>query len=96
MRVAGQTGSGKTYTMLGKGEAPGLYLLAAKDIFSRVDALHSVCISFYEIYQGQLFDLLNDKKKLVVREDAAKVTNIVGMCDTAPGRGTREDARGCE
>lgn len=30
----GQTGSGKTYTMLGDGnKIPGLYLLAAHDIF---------------------------------------------------------------
>ena len=29
----GQTGSGKTFTMMGKATSPGLYLLAAYDIF---------------------------------------------------------------
>ena len=30
----GQTGSGKTFTMMGKENSPGLYLLAAYDIFT--------------------------------------------------------------
>lgn len=30
----GQTGSGKTHTMLGNQEIPGMYLLAADDIFA--------------------------------------------------------------
>lgn len=29
----GQTGSGKTYTMIGKNQTPGIYVLAANDIF---------------------------------------------------------------
>ena len=29
----GQTGSGKTFTMMGENASPGLYLLAAKDLF---------------------------------------------------------------
>lgn len=35
----GQTGSGKTYTMLGdvQDKVPGLYLLAAYDIFSIIE-----------------------------------------------------------
>ena len=32
-----------------------------------------------EIYGGKLFDLLNDRKKLVMREDGAKMVNIVGL-----------------
>lgn len=58
----GQTGSGKTYTMLGDGgKVRGLYLLAAFDIFEIVKQHRdlSVWVSFYEIYCGKLYDLLN-------------------------------------
>ena len=71
----GQTGSGKTYTMLGEQNVRGLYLLAAYDIFEYLGKYEhegehnhnnnnnnnrlSVWISFYEIYCGKLYDLLN-------------------------------------
>lgn len=78
----GQTGSGKTYTMLGEATVPGLYLLAALDIF-QVIALEtpqlSVFVSFYEIYCGKLHDLLNDRQQLFAREDAQQQVNIVGL-----------------
>jgi kinesin family protein 2/24 len=58
----GQTGSGKTYTMLGDGNnIKGLYLLAAQDVFNMINSFQdiSVWVSFYEIYCGKLYDLLN-------------------------------------
>ena len=36
-------------------------------------------VSFFEIYGGKLFDLLNGRKKLVSREDAGKNVVIVGL-----------------
>ncbi|KAJ1649459.1 hypothetical protein IWQ61_009465 [Dispira simplex] len=77
----GQTGSGKTFTMLDPRN--GLYVLAASDIF----ALHSqpqfnhltVLVSFFEIYQSQLYDLLNNRKKLHAREDAKQQVCITGL-----------------
>lgn len=36
-------------------------------------------ISFYEIYCGKLFDLLNERKLLFAREDAKSNINIVGL-----------------
>ena len=33
----GQTGSGKTYTMMGEPGVPGLYMLAANEIFNLVE-----------------------------------------------------------
>lgn len=75
----GQTGSGKTHTMMGpvkdkECHVPGMYLLAAYDIFTLL-ADHtydgfSIRISFYEIYCGKLFDLLNERKQVLAREDA--------------------------
>ena len=66
----GQTGSGKTYTMLGDGESVrGLYLIAADDIFNKVHQFEklTVWISFYEIYCGKLYDLLNERNILFAR-----------------------------
>ncbi|XP_015266918.1 PREDICTED: kinesin-like protein KIF24 [Gekko japonicus] len=80
----GQTGAGKTYTMIGSHQNPGLYALAARDIFRHLETsqagkdLH-VWISFYEIYCGQLYDLLNGRKRLFAREDSKHVVQIVGL-----------------
>ncbi|KAI7904100.1 P-loop containing nucleoside triphosphate hydrolase protein [Cokeromyces recurvatus] len=77
----GQTGSGKTYTMLDS--KLGLYVLAARDVFSLIRQpkyKHLIaCIGFYEIYQGHLYDLLNDRKKLFAREDGKQNVVIVGL-----------------
>ncbi|NXO11240.1 KIF24 protein, partial [Oriolus oriolus] len=80
----GQTGAGKTYTMIGNHRNPGLYALAAKDIFRHLEASPPrkdliVLISFYEIYCGQLYDLLNGRKRLFAREDGKHVVQIVGL-----------------
>ncbi|XP_053155756.1 kinesin-like protein KIF24 isoform X2 [Hemicordylus capensis] len=80
----GQTGAGKTYTMIGTHQNPGLYALAARDIFGQLETsptrkdLH-VWISFYEIYCGQLYDLLNGRKRLFAREDSKHIVQIVGL-----------------
>ncbi|XP_058027943.1 kinesin-like protein KIF24 isoform X2 [Ahaetulla prasina] len=65
----GQTGAGKTYTMFGTHKTPGLYALAANEIFKQLETTQArkdlhVWISFYEIYCGQLYDLLNGRKRI--------------------------------
>ena len=78
----GQTGSGKTFTMMGEGSSPGLYLLAARDLFFYRDQYFrniKFTVSFYEIYCGKLHDLLNDRNQLFAREDAKQNVNIVGL-----------------
>ncbi|KAK7481620.1 hypothetical protein BaRGS_00027136 [Batillaria attramentaria] len=83
----GQTGAGKTHTMMGGNEVPGLYQLAAQDVFGIIesgqhgDDLH-VWVSFFEIYCGQLFDLLNRRNRLVAREDASHQVCIAGLTET--------------
>ncbi|CAG8587471.1 10612_t:CDS:10 [Funneliformis mosseae] len=81
----GQTGSGKTFTMLD--EKHGLYVLASRDIFTllqRPEFNHlSAYIGFYEIYQGHLYDLLNQRKKLFAREDGKKNVIISGLQEYA-------------
>ncbi|KAJ3053818.1 Kinesin-like protein kif24, partial [Rhizophlyctis rosea] len=77
----GQTGSGKTYTML-DGEN-GLYVKAGRDIFTLLqqdEYQHlAAYASFYEIYQGHLYDLLNQRKRLYAREDGKQQVCITGL-----------------
>ncbi|KAJ8380744.1 hypothetical protein SKAU_G00015220 [Synaphobranchus kaupii] len=84
----GQTGAGKTHTMLGPSpRGPGLYALAARDIFARLAQPEprcgpgplGVCVSFFEIYCGQLYDLLDHRKRLFAREDGQRVVQIAGL-----------------
>lgn len=75
----GQTGSGKTHTMLGSENEVGIYALAVEEIFERMGEGGRVLVSFYEIYSGKLFDLLNARQPLRCLEDEKKVVNICGL-----------------
>eukprot|EP00672_Neobodo_designis_P008419 CAMPEP_0174879862 /NCGR_PEP_ID=MMETSP1114-20130205/83470_1 /TAXON_ID=312471 /ORGANISM="Neobodo designis, Strain CCAP 1951/1" /LENGTH=808 /DNA_ID=CAMNT_0016115257 /DNA_START=198 /DNA_END=2626 /DNA_ORIENTATION=- len=77
----GQTGSGKTHTMMGHAGEPGLYLMAAREIFDRLEADTQLVVSFYEIYAGKLFDLLNDREKLRALEDGKQQVQIVKLTE---------------
>jgi kinesin family protein 2/24 len=70
--------------MMGKGnEVPGLYLMAAYDIMEQMCHFPELAIgiSFYEIYCGKLFDLLNNREPIICREDAKQKVNIVGLTE---------------
>ena len=41
----------------------------------------TLCISFYEIYCGKLYDLLNDRALVQCREDGKQVVNIVNLTE---------------
>ena len=72
----GQTGSGKTYTM------KGIENLSIDDLFSESTKLgdkFDFYISFFEIYGGRLFDLLNNKNKLQVLDDKNGKVQIYGL-----------------
>jgi len=83
----GQTGSGKTHTMMGGPTSPGLYVLAAEDIFSRLrEDRHSrlrAVVSFFEIYGGKLFDLLNGRRQLRALADAKEAVVVKGLSEQA-------------
>uniref|UniRef100_A0A061RM21 Kinesin-like protein n=1 Tax=Tetraselmis sp. GSL018 TaxID=582737 RepID=A0A061RM21_9CHLO len=73
----GQTGSGKTYTMSPLPIRAGTELISALRL-----PKHSECqlwVSNFEIYGGKVFDLLNTRKKLDIREDGKKQVCIVGL-----------------
>lgn len=70
----GATGAGKTYTMLGTMENPGVMVLAIKDLFSKVrqrsyDGSHSIQLSYLEVYNETVRDLLSPGRPLLLRED---------------------------
>lgn len=70
--------------MMGKGnEIPGLYIMAAYDVMELTQQYPELCIevSFYEIYCGKLFDLLNEREMVVCREDGKQKVNIVGLTE---------------
>ncbi|KAK9269203.1 hypothetical protein L1049_000972 [Liquidambar formosana] len=74
----GQTGSGKTFTM------QPLPLKACQDILRLMHYTYrsqgfQLFVSFFEIYGGKLFDLLNDRRKLCMREDGKQQVCIVGL-----------------
>ncbi|XP_029693299.1 kinesin-like protein KIF2A isoform X1 [Takifugu rubripes] len=87
----GQTGSGKTHTMggdfSGKNQdcSKGIYALAARDVFLMLNKPHykkldlQVFATFFEIYSGKVFDLLNRKAKLRVLEDGKQQVQVVGL-----------------
>uniref|UniRef100_A0A672NJJ5 Kinesin-like protein n=1 Tax=Sinocyclocheilus grahami TaxID=75366 RepID=A0A672NJJ5_SINGR len=87
----GQTGSGKTHTMggdfSGKNQdcSKGVYALAARDVFLMLKKANykkldlQVYATFFEIYSGKVFDLLNRKTKLRVLEDGKQQVQVVGL-----------------
>ncbi|XP_049282443.1 kinesin-like protein Klp10A isoform X3 [Anopheles funestus] len=89
----GQTGSGKTHTMGGtfngrtQDSKNGIYALATRDIFELLQSPKYrsnnlvVSASFYEIYCGNVFDLLSNKNKARVLEDGKKQVQVVGLTE---------------
>eukprot|EP00667_Euglena_gracilis_P003465 EG_transcript_3469 len=78
----GQTGSGKTFTMMGKAdEAAGIYVRAAHDIYQRLEPHQKISVSFFEIYGGKLYDLLNGRQRLCAREDGKQNVCVVGLSE---------------
>lgn len=65
----------------------GLYVQAAQDIFAMLaQEEHShlaAWVGFYEIYQGHLYDLLNDRKRLIPRDDGNNNVVISGLKEFA-------------
>lgn len=96
----GQTSSGKTFTMRGddsKGSSTiGILQMAAKEIFNTIQTEQSnnpkcnfnVRVSYTEIYNEELRDLLNDSKRktatsLTIREDKRGSITVEGRKEVA-------------
>lgn len=76
----GQTGSGKTHTMV------GIQRQLADQIFESVK-YHAeplvVSVSFFEIYGGWPYDLLNNRQRLETLEDSRNEVQIAGLVERA-------------
>ena len=63
----GATGSGKTYTMVGKGDNTGIMIRSIKDLFRIINndqsKIYSIKISYIEVYNEVLKDLLTEQTK---------------------------------
>lgn len=69
--------------MIGSEKNPGLYALSANEIFdlfkSNPESGYKFGVSYFEIYCGKLYDLLNEKNELKAREDKKQKICIVGL-----------------
>nr|XP_025952559.1 kinesin-like protein KIF2C isoform X1 [Dromaius novaehollandiae] len=93
----GQTGSGKTHTMGGdfsgraQNASKGIYAFASQDVFLLLSQPKyrnqdlEVYVTFFEIYNGKVFDLLNKKAKLRVLEDGKQQVQVVGLQERQVG-----------
>jgi len=70
----------------GSGESPGLAALAIEDITQMAErAERLVAISFYEIYQDQVYDLLkSDRAAVSILEDAQGKIKLKGLSQACP------------
>ncbi|XP_066439327.1 kinesin-like protein KIF18A isoform X2 [Eleutherodactylus coqui] len=80
----GATGAGKTHTMLGSPEEPGVMYLTMMDLYNRIESMKeekvcNVAVSYLEVYNEQIRDLLANSGPLAVREDAQKGVVVQGL-----------------
>ncbi|XP_037348387.1 kinesin-like protein KIF18B [Talpa occidentalis] len=80
----GATGAGKTHTMLGREGDPGIMYLTTMELYRRLEAHREekqfeVLISYQEVYNEQIHDLLEPKGPLAIREDPDKGVVVQGL-----------------
>uniref|UniRef100_A0A8C3W0K9 Kinesin-like protein n=1 Tax=Catagonus wagneri TaxID=51154 RepID=A0A8C3W0K9_9CETA len=80
----GATGAGKTHTMLGSEGDPGIMYLTTMELYRRLEAQQEekrfeVLISYQEVYNEQIHDLLEPKGPLAIREDPDKGVVVQGL-----------------
>lgn len=80
----GATGAGKTHTMLGSAGEPGVMYLTMVDLYKSMDEIKeekicSTAVSYLEVYNEQIRDLLVNSGPLAVREDAQKGVVVQGL-----------------
>ncbi|XP_072322751.1 kinesin-like protein KIF18A isoform X2 [Scyliorhinus torazame] len=80
----GTTGSGKTHTMLGSPGQPGVMYRTMKELYNRIEQLKDekccdVAVSYLEVYNEEVRDLLTNSRSLAVREDAQSGVIVQGL-----------------
>ena len=88
----GQTGAGKTHTMMGSAKEPGMNLRSLKELFRlreerREDVSYEISVSFYEIYNENLYDLLDtNREKVRTQKTRARARHALAPCLPRPPR----------
>ncbi|XP_043194574.1 chromosome-associated kinesin KIF4A-like [Amphibalanus amphitrite] len=84
----GSTGAGKTHTMLGTSSEPGIIFLTVMELYSRIAAMADtrcqVAVSYVEVYNETVTDLLQPSGPLDVREDGQRAVVIAGLSQQTP------------
>ncbi|NWR68253.1 KI18A protein, partial [Centropus unirufus] len=80
----GATGAGKTHTMLGSPEDPGVTYFTMVALYNYMDQIKedkicNVAVSYLEVYNEQIRDLLVNSGPLAVREDTEKGVVVQGL-----------------
>ncbi|NXM89948.1 KI18A protein, partial [Oenanthe oenanthe] len=80
----GATGAGKTHTMLGSPEDPGVMYLTMMTLYKCMDQIKEdktcdVAVSYLEVYNEQIRDLLVKSGPLAVREDGQQGVVVQGL-----------------
>ncbi|GFS06209.1 kinesin-like protein [Elysia marginata] len=80
----GATGAGKTHTMLGSECEPGVIYLTMMDLYRQIeeqenDKTFDVAVSYSEVYNEQVRDLLVPRGSLPIREDKTVGVIIAGL-----------------
>ncbi|CAL1599556.1 unnamed protein product [Knipowitschia caucasica] len=85
----GPTGCGKTYTMLGTDKDPGIYVRTLNDLFHSIEEtsdsmMYSVSMSYLEIYNEMIRDLLNPTSGFLdLREDSKGEIQVAGITEVS-------------
>ncbi|NXQ91887.1 KI18A protein, partial [Nyctibius grandis] len=80
----GATGAGKTHTMLGSPEDPGVMYLTMMALYNSMDQIKedkicNIAVSYLEVYNEQIHDLLASSGPLAVCEDNQKGVVVQGL-----------------
>ncbi|BFZ04114.1 hypothetical protein BsWGS_07152 [Bradybaena similaris] len=80
----GATGAGKTHTMLGNDKEPGVIYYTMIDLYRRIndqkdEKMFDVAVSYSEVYNEQVRDLLVPRGNLPIREDKNVGVIIAGL-----------------
>lgn len=80
----GATGAGKTFTMTGNSENPGITFLTMTELFHKQEELSTerdfeLGITYLEVYNELVKDLLNPGPPLTLREDSTYGVTVAGI-----------------
>ncbi|KAJ2811449.1 tubulin-dependent ATPase kip3 [Coemansia furcata] len=85
----GATGCGKTYTISGCAEDPGVVFLTMQELFDRITIAEDertveVALSYLEVYNETIRDLLCESGPLALREDSKQGVTVAGLSEHVP------------